>query len=119
MRVDGTNLSMIRGDTESITVSCRDKETGEFLPFENGDTVYFTVKINAAVETKLIQKIIKIFDEGKAVIEIEPEDTKPLAYRSYRYDVQWVTAAGRVTTIVPPSTFVVEQEITFEWKNGE
>ena len=112
MQVDGTNLTMIRGDSETITVSAEEVD-GTALPFETGDTVYFTVKANSLTTTKLIQKAITVFDVGNAVIEIEPADTSSLKYGQYRYDVQWVHD-GRVTTVVPPSAFIIAQEITFE-----
>lgn len=113
MRVDGTNLSMIRGDSESITIACFD-QSGEPLLFNTGDTIYFTVKLNTSVEAKILQKIITIFDEGAAIVELLPQDTAALQYRTYKYDVQWVTQAGRVTTIVPPSAFTIGPEVTFE-----
>lgn len=112
MQVDGTNLTMIRGDSETITVAAEDGD-GVALPFETGDTIYFTVKANTLTTTKLIQKSITAFTDGAAVIELLPEDTKPLRYGSYRYDVQWVHD-GRVTTVVPPSSLVIAQEVTFE-----
>jgi hypothetical protein len=112
MKIEGTNLSMIRGDSETITIKV--KSDGVYVDLEFGDTIYFTVKLNTSVETKLIQKIITAFDAGIAVIDIEPEDTKLLAPKSYKYDIQWVTAAGRVTTIIPPSIFTIEPEVTYD-----
>lgn len=112
MKVEGTNLTMIRGDSETITVSAED-ESGVAIPFETGDIVYFTVKANTLTTTKLIQKTIIAFTDGAAVIELVPEDTKEMKYGSYRYDVQWVHD-DRVTTVVSPSAFIVAQEVTFE-----
>lgn len=113
MKVDGTNLSMIRGDTEAITVSCTDQDNIK-IPFVPGDTVYFTVKLNTGTATKLISKVITVFTEGNAVIDIEPEDTKDLQYKVYKYDIQLVSQLGRVTTLVAPALFSIEPEITFE-----
>ena len=42
MKVNGTDLAMIRGDSESITLSLKDGEA--VISFVTGDTVYFTVK---------------------------------------------------------------------------
>ena len=106
------NLSMVRGDSETVTVKAN--SGGQPINLEFGDTIYFTVKLNTSVEAKLFQKIVTTFDAGIAVIEILPEDTKLLAPKAYRYDIQWVSAAGRVTTIVHPSIFTVEPEVTFE-----
>lgn len=116
MTVDETNLSMIRGDTESITVSITDEETSEHIDLITGnDTVYFTIKLNTHVETKVLQKILTEFDiDGNAIIEINHEDTASLPYKTYRYDIQWVDSSGRVRTIIAPSLFTLEPEVTFE-----
>lgn len=113
MKVDGTNLSMIRGDSESITVSCTN-EDGTVRALITGETLYFTVKLNTATNNKLIQKVITIFDGGSAIIEITHQDTNLLDYKSYKYDIQLVDINSRVITLVPPSLFTIEPEITFE-----
>lgn len=113
MKVDGTNLSIIRGDSGSITVSLTDNNDVK-IPLVNGDTVYFTVKLNTGTDIKLIQKVVTVFSDGDAIIDIEPADTALLAYKSYKYDIQVVNASGKVTTVVAPSLFIVEPEITFE-----
>ena len=43
MEIQGYDISMIRGDTETIKVSCKDAQ-GADVPLEDGDTLYFTVK---------------------------------------------------------------------------
>jgi hypothetical protein len=113
MNVNGTNLEMIRGDTEVLTVSCVNSE-GEPINFETGDKVYFTVKESVTSTLIIFQKIITEFVEGKAIITILPEDTKNLKFKPYVYDVQLTQADGTVTTIVPPSSFVVGSEVTYE-----
>ena len=113
MRVEGTNISMIRGDTEYIEVVCRDSE-GNMIPFVEGDTLYFTVKTNIHNEKKALQKVITEFDDGIAYIEIKPEDTKHLEFFDYVYDIQLTSAEGVVTTIIPPSKFTIEGEVTYE-----
>jgi hypothetical protein len=113
MKVKGTNLSMIRGDSESITISYDARNDTETL-FEDGDIVYFTVKYSVNSEKKLLQKIVTEFDNGKAIIEILPEDTKHMPFRTFVYDIQLNKLNGTVTTIVPPSDFTVEGEVTYE-----
>jgi hypothetical protein len=117
MKVDGTNLSMIRGDSEVITVSCTNNNNTK-VSFVNGeDTVYFTVKLNTATDVKLIQKVITTFVDGNAIIDIEPDDTKSLLYKTYKYDIQQIRVVGastRVTTLVGPAMFILENEVTFE-----
>ena len=115
MKVNGTNISMIRGDSESFMVSCVDSD-GIDLPFQVGDIIYFTVKQNTKTETIILQKTIEEFTaDGKALIPIAPSDTKNLKYGTYVYDVQWTRDNGAVvTTIVSPSKFVIGDEVTYE-----
>lgn len=113
MDVNGTNLTMIQGDSESLTIGRKDA-SGNLLPFAEGDTVYFTVKESPLVVEKVFQKAITTFVDGKAIIEIEPEDTKTIAIQSYFYDIQLNTAAGKVTTLVKPSKLTIKVGITDE-----
>lgn len=113
MRINGTTISMIRGDSESIIVSCKDSN-GNPVPFKEGDTVYFTVKETVNTEVKMLQKVITEFEDGKAIIDIKPEDTKHFRFQNYVYDIQLTRADGTVTTIIPPSKFKVKGEVTYE-----
>ena len=112
MQIIGTDIQMIRGDTESLSV--RMHQDGAQVPFEAGDTLYFTVKYNHETDEKLLQKVITEFPGGEAVIHIAPEDTKPLLFGDYYYDLQLTRADGTVTTIIPPSTFEISPEVTYE-----
>ena len=113
MKVTGTNVSMTRGDSESITVTMKNTE-GELVPFEDGDLLYFTIKENINTESKILQKAITIFRDGSALIGILPEDTKSLRCKEYVYDIQLNRIDGTVSTIIKPSKFVIEGEVTYE-----
>lgn len=111
MQVNGTHLTMIRGDTEALTIRVVDAP-GAAIPLVAGDTVYLTVKRSVKDKDHVLQKIVTEFNEGIALVEIQPDDTKPLTFRSYVYDVQITFADGTVKTIIPPSTFEVAAEVT-------
>jgi hypothetical protein len=113
MKIQGTNISMIRGDSEVIKVSCRD-ESGVDIPLVEGDIVYFTVKRSTSTEEKILQKIVTEFTEGVALITIFPEDTKELKTGIYYYDIQLNRANGQVKTIIPPSKLTINEEVTYE-----
>ena len=113
MRILNNDIYMTRGDTESLTIYCTD-ESGNIIDFVQVDTVYFTVKHSIYSDENLIQKKITTFSEGKAIIEIEPEDTKNMAYGNYRYDIQLTTFDDNVITLIRPSLFTVEGEITYD-----
>ena len=113
MKIQGYNISMIRGDTETIKVSCKN-DKGESIPFEDGDILYFTVKQSVNTEQKEIQKVITEFPEGIAYINITPDDTKSMGFKKYYYDIQLTRADGTVKTIIPPSIFAIKGEVTYE-----
>ena len=113
MKIQGYNILMIRGDTESVKVSCKDAQ-GVGVLLEDGDTLYFTVKSSVNAEKKEMQKVITDFPDGIAYINILPSDTKSMNVGSYYYDIQLTRADGTVKTIIPPSIFTVEGEVTYE-----
>ena len=113
MKIQGTNISMIRGDSEAIKVSCRD-ESGVDIPLVEGDIVYFTVKRSTYTEEKILQKIVTEFTDGVALITIFPEDTRELKPGAYYYDIQLNRANGQVKAIIPPSRFIINAEVTYE-----
>lgn len=113
MKVNGKKLKMVRGDSEAITVKLTNA-AGELMPLVPGDTVFFTVKDSAYTEVKLLQVVVTEFEEGVALITIQPSDTKQLPFREYVYDVQVTFADGSVKTVIPMSSFVVAEEVTYD-----
>lgn len=113
MKIVGRNMSMVRGDSEVIVISCTDTG-GNKIDFLDGDKVYLTIKESINTEEKILQKIQTVFENGDAVINIDPDDTKNVKYKTYVYDVQIIRASGKVTTIIPQSDFSVMGEVTYE-----
>lgn len=110
MKVSGNTITMINGDSETITVNAIDIE-GLPAAFMPGDTVYLTIKKSTYDATPIIQKIITEFVDGEAVIEFNPVDTINLS-GGYTYDIQLNRANGSVTTIIPPSQLIIERGVT-------
>ena len=74
--------------------------------------MYMTVRED--VESPIqFQKEVTSFEDGKAVIAIEPTDTGSMEFGKYVYDIQVTRASGTVTTLVKPSTFTLEPEVTY------
>jgi preprotein translocase subunit SecY len=113
MRINGTDIFMTRGDSETFVVRLEDHETGDQISFIAGDVVKFTVKASTQTATVLIAKVITEFEDGEARIHIEPADTNNLKYHTYVYDVQ-LNKQGNITTVIKPSKFVIEEEVTYE-----
>lgn len=107
MKVENTNLSMIKGDTEYISVFC------DNYFFQEGDILEFTVRQTPEHFKKLIYKKVSNFIGNRAEIKIEPEDTKNLAPSTYKYDIQLTLSNGDIKTIVPCSKFTILQEVTY------
>jgi hypothetical protein len=112
MEINGKNIRLVRGDSDSITVQLSEGDTAR--PLVTGDIVYFTVKKSPYESAKVFQKIITEFVDGKAIIPITHDDTKDMEFKSYVYDIQITFADGTVKTIVPPSQFEIMPEVTYE-----
>lgn len=108
MTINGSDIYMTRGDNEIILVSCRER------PFSDGDKVELTVRRVSGYGSVLLHKEVTRFTEdGKALIEITPEDTSALSFGNYSYDVQATFMDLGVKTIVRPSQFTVGKEETY------
>ena len=99
------DIYIIRGDTAVIPFSItRDGSTYDF----SNDLVQFTVKRNTVTQDIVIQKTIT----GASLV-ISPEDTHELPYEDFTYDVQMITEAGEVHTVIKPHLFKVTNEVNF------
>lgn len=108
MEIRGKKIILTRGDSGSITVAIRDGA------FASGDKVEFTVRKKIDDPTKSIYKCITTFDQGKALIILQPEDTKRLNVRPYVYDIQITRQDGTVLTPVrpPEAMLILEGDVT-------
>lgn len=105
MKLNGINISMVRGDSESLTVTCS-------TPFSSGDTVFLTVREDAESDIAM-QKVVTEFPNGEAVFIIEPDDTEGLDFGNYVYDIQVTWAGGVVKTLVGPARWRLTEEVTY------
>lgn len=106
---DGT-FEIIRGDSAEfdIYLPILDEE-GQIIDeytLQEGDVLLFTVKKNTKTKDIIMQK------SGQH-IEIVPSDTHNLSYGNYAYDVQLTYNNGFVDTVIPPTKFIVCEEVTF------
>ena len=109
MKIDGkNNISMTRGDSEAILVSCAQN------PFREGDTITFTVRKTALSPKVIEKKVTEFTEDGKGLIKIHPEETEKMSFGSYLYDIQWTRADGEVKTIIRPAAFMVEKEVSYD-----
>ena len=104
-------MSMIRGDSEPIAVSCQTEDGGKH-PFSDGDKVCLTVKLDYRDKEPVLQKIATTFQDGAALFYIAPDDTRKLPPVDYKYDVKLIAADGMEKTLIGPGRFRLEANIT-------
>ncbi len=86
------NLSYVRGDTDSITVTCADD------PFSAGDAVRMSIS-QSTTSPRLLFYEVTSFTDGAAVINLGAE-TGELSFGTYYYDIEITRANGNVQTPV-------------------
>lgn len=112
--IDGTNITMTRGDTLVADVSMTRNGT-EYEPVE-GDAIRFAVKNTTMVggganykdEEPILEKVIP---NATLQLVLNPEDTKPFKFGEYVYDVSITFADGSVDTFITTSSFVLTPEV--------
>lgn len=105
--VSGTTITLTRGDTFMATVSIANPDGSAYVP-DKGDSIRFALKANYDDEKPLLEKNIPI-DTMQLVLN--PEDTKPLAFGKYVYDIQITTKDGIVCTFIAKAQFKLTEEV--------
>ena len=109
--INGTTITLTRGDTFLATVSMTDAQGEAYIPGE-GDEVRFkcskSYPSEHGTDTPLIEKVL---DNSTLLLELDPEDTDGLRFGEYVYDVQLTTAAGVVDTFIPKGRLIIAEEL--------
>lgn len=113
-KIDGTTIALTRGDTLAVQVVI--KRDGEPYSPEDGDQVRFALKHNKLKSDKsgyidddpLIVKDIPI---DTLVLQLDPEDTRDLAFGTYVYDIEITFADGAVDTFIAKAKFKLTEEV--------
>ena len=131
MKIKESNIYLTRGDNANLTLDIQFDEQFEIKK------IFFTIKKSAESSVPVLQKkwiregvsqevnledgIIKPDPESDIfVVEFENEDTRDIKFGLYRYDIQvnYVDSDDesdeRVLTVVKPSIFAIEEEITLQ-----
>lgn len=107
VKINGTTINMTRGDTLRVTISMEDEQGQEYTPVE-GDVIRFAMKNNYMATDVLIEKEIP---HDTMQLELQPSDTKNLAFGSYVYDIEITFADGVVDTFIPSARLVLSEEV--------
>ena len=107
MSIKGTNITMNRSDSVFITVTVRDSQ-GNVYDLQEGDVLYFSAKKKSTDKNYAIAPKALVGNS----LEITTADTEYLDFGTYVYDVRLVTRQGYSSTIIKPSSLVIEESIT-------
>ena len=110
VKIDGTTITMVRGDTAIIYITIRTPK-GTTYKIQQGDEVRFAAKKTYADKDPVILKNI---DTETLTLQLDPEDTKSLNMGStngkYVYDIQLTQAtSGAVDTFIRGQLILLEQ----------
>ena len=96
--VSGTMITLTRGDTFTALITITDSEGNQYVPVK-GDRIRFAMKTDYEDGAPLLIKEIPI---DTMILVIEPEDTKPLAFGKYVYDIELTDIGGKVSKFYCP-----------------
>ena len=117
--IDGQKITLTRGDTLILKVGIYIEDTNgerqEYTPVA-GDKVRFALKRNKMNAKKtaytdpepLIKKAIPI---ETMVLRLDTEDTAPLLFGDYVYDIQITFVDGTVDTFIDNQPFILTPEV--------
>ena len=105
IQINGTTINMVRGDTAVISIAIKD-QSGETYTPTGGDKVRFAMKKNYNDPAPLIEK-----DCTSLQLELDPADTKGLAFGTYVYDIELTKADGTVDTFICKARLNLVEEV--------
>lgn len=107
--VTNNTITLTRGDYAELDVSLYNQDKTPHMLTE-GETLTLSVKRKTTDMTPIFQKVLKQGDE--LLFVFLPEDTKDLAFGTYRYDIEFNTADEKPDTIITPHDFIIGEEVT-------
>ena len=105
LTIKGNDIHLTKGDSAYLNVEITNDD-GTPYAIKEGDSLTITVK--ATNGTKIFSKTVKAYES----IIIEPNDTADAGIGRYKYDIQLNTANNEVFTIIPVSSFFIEEGVT-------
>ena len=99
------NITLTRGDTGIFNISLQNQDGEDYTP-QTGDSLRFALSEGFGKDALVIKDI----PIDTCVLEIEPNDTKDLKFKKYKYDIQFTSSQGKVSTIIL-GDFIVDNEV--------
>ena len=91
------NIYLTRGDTGIFTISLVDGDGNPYTP-EPTDTIRFAMAKKFGAGSDVL--VNKQFPADTLTLEIDPQDTKNLAFGDYVYDIELTDGDGHVSTVI-------------------
>ena len=106
--IEGTKITLTRGDTLSVKLTLNDSEGNPYQPTE-GDVIRFAMKKHYNDEECIL---VKNIPTDTMILRIDSDDTKALPQPSeYVYDVQLTFADGTVCTFINKAKLKITEEV--------
>ena len=106
-KISGKTIILTRGDTMRIKLNIKKSDGEDYIPSAE-DAIRFALKKKYSDPEPLL--LIPI-PTDTLTLTINPEDTKPLNFGSYVYDIQITYANGDVDTFICKQQFRIEEEV--------
>jgi len=107
--VSGNTIELTRGDSFSAEIKLYQGQH-EYTP-DDGDVIRFAVKSSDMLTSESEPLILKEIDHETMTLELEPADTKGLAFKEYVYDIEITFDDGTVDTFITASPFIITTEV--------
>lgn len=105
--IDGTTITLTRGDTLYAYISITDPEGNPYTPTQ-GDSIRFAMKSKYTDPQVLLVKDIPI---DSMQLKLESADTSDLNFGKYVYDIELTKANGDVYTFITKANLVLTEEV--------
>ena len=115
-KIEGTTITLTRGDTFVCTVGMKRKSTGQAYTPTSGDSIRFAMKrpvmtptFDGYIDTEPVLEKSIPYDTCR--LRIEPNDTKALPFGQYVYDIEITMEDGTVDTFIDTAKFILAPEV--------
>lgn len=113
-QIEGTTISMTRGDTLKVAVSLT-KDGQPYTPVE-GDKIRFAAKdpkmyCDKGEYVDSEPRILKDIPIETMMLVLDPADTKTLDFGNYVYDMEITFADGTVDTFITQAVLRIKPEV--------
>jgi hypothetical protein len=103
----GKRITLTRGDSFIAIIGIENPDGTKYDP-EEGDSIRFAMKQDYTDAEPVLVKDIPI-DTMRLILD--PQDTKPLEFGTYVYDIQLTKANGDIDTFISKGTLKLTEEV--------